>query len=76
LGCKGTQLEKEKFIFDLYDLNGHGSITREEIITILHNIKPTFSTSQKDKLHIAALKKNNEHCKSVDSIESPKSEKD
>ena len=49
-------------------------ITREEIITILHNVKPTYSTSQKDKIHIGAKIKSNDHCKSVDSPNSPENE--
>jgi len=58
----------------LYDLDNWGVITREEIITILHNVKPTNSTSQKDKIHIGAKIKVNEHCKSVDSPNSHENE--
>ena len=74
LGCKGTQQEREKFIFDLYDLDNTGIIKREEIITILHNIKPTFSTAHKDKIHISAKAQAYDHAKSVDS--SPNSPED
>lgn len=36
-------MEREKFIFDLYDLNCDGTIMTDEIVTVLHNIKPTIS---------------------------------
>ena len=37
-------------------------------------MKPTNSTSQKDKIHIGAKIKVNEHCKSVDSPNSHENE--
>jgi Ca2+-binding EF-hand superfamily protein len=41
-------MEREKFIFDLYDLNQNGIIMRDEIVTVLHNIKPTMTNQGKE----------------------------
>jgi Ca2+-binding EF-hand superfamily protein len=41
LGCKGSDNELAKFIFDIYDLHGDGFVHKEDLVTILHNLKPT-----------------------------------
>jgi len=38
----------------LYDLNGDGTIVKDELVTVLHNIKPTISKENQDDLKIGA----------------------
>lgn len=39
---KGTVEEKKKFLFEMYDLDGDGVVTREELLTMLSHIPAAF----------------------------------
>ncbi len=41
LCVKGNPKEHQQFLFDLFDLHNDGTVSEEEVITILHNLKPT-----------------------------------
>merc|ERR1719456_1678582 len=39
---RGTLEEKKKFLFEMYDLDGDGVVTREELFTMLSHIPAAF----------------------------------
>ena len=41
--CRGTEEEHFDFLFELYDISGCGSISKDDIVTILHNLLPNHA---------------------------------
>ena len=58
MSCKGSQNEQAKFIFDIYDFHGDGFIHKDDIVMILHNLKPTNTKVQSNDNIVSGVKTN------------------